>query len=158
MTTPRSIIHQGHRHRLHRRHMHLHARHLCRPEHPHILPLPLGQPDIQKGVTRLVTVASAQGGHSTLGKVRAKALVPRRRCYVRLARLQVNVTIKRCRTVELDVDINVQLYSIVVWGTLVVENRLDAIVSLQPFASTSSPVARSLQAVPPALHGCWSFS
>ena len=42
-----------------------------------------------------------------------------------------NVTIKKCRTVILDVDINVQLYSIVVWGTLVVENRADALVSLR---------------------------
>ena len=27
-----------------------------------------------------------------------------------------NVTIRRCHTVVLDVDINVQMYSIVVWG------------------------------------------
>ena len=42
-----------------------------------------------------------------------------------------NVTIKRCRTVVLDVDINVQLYSVVVYGTLVVQNRPDAQVSLR---------------------------
>ena len=41
-----------------------------------------------------------------------------------------NVTIKRCHTVVLDVDINVQLYSIVVWGTLEIENREHAEVSL----------------------------
>lgn len=42
-----------------------------------------------------------------------------------------NVTIPRCRTVILDVDIDVQLYSLVVWGTLVVQNRPDAKVSLR---------------------------
>ena len=42
-----------------------------------------------------------------------------------------NVTIKRCTTVILDVDINVQLYSIVVWGTLLIENRAAAQVSLR---------------------------
>ena len=34
-----------------------------------------------------------------------------------------NVTIQRCRTVELDVDLSVQLFSIVVWGTLVIRDR-----------------------------------
>ena len=34
-----------------------------------------------------------------------------------------NVTIQRCRTVELDVNLNVQLFSIVVWGTLVIRDR-----------------------------------
>ena len=42
-----------------------------------------------------------------------------------------NVTIKRCTTVVLDVDINVQLYSLVVWGTLEIENRASAQVSLR---------------------------
>ena len=42
-----------------------------------------------------------------------------------------NVTIPRCTTIILDVDINVQLFSLVVWGTLVVENRPDAQVSLR---------------------------
>ena len=42
-----------------------------------------------------------------------------------------NVTIKRCTTVVLDADINVQLYSLVVWGTLEIENRPEALVSLR---------------------------
>jgi hypothetical protein len=42
-----------------------------------------------------------------------------------------NVTIKRCRTVVLDVDINVQLYSLVVWGKLEIQNRDTALVTLR---------------------------
>ena len=42
-----------------------------------------------------------------------------------------NVTIKRCTTVILDVDINVQMYSLVVWGRLVIQNRVDALVTLR---------------------------
>ena len=42
-----------------------------------------------------------------------------------------NVTINRCTTVILDVDINVQMYSMVVWGTLVIENRENAWVTLR---------------------------
>ena len=34
-----------------------------------------------------------------------------------------NVTIKKCRTVVLDVDINVQMFSIAVWGTLKILDR-----------------------------------
>ena len=41
------------------------------------------------------------------------------------------MTIKRCRTVVLDVDINVQLYSVVVWGSLVIQDRPNAMVTLR---------------------------
>ena len=41
-----------------------------------------------------------------------------------------NVTIKRCRTVVLDMNLDVQLYSLVVWGVLDIANRPDAIISL----------------------------
>ena len=43
-----------------------------------------------------------------------------------------NVTIKRCRTVVLDVDMNVQLFSLVIWGHLEIKNRLNAQVSRLP--------------------------
>ena len=42
-----------------------------------------------------------------------------------------NVTIKRCQHIILDVDINIQMYSLVVWGTLEIENREDANVFLR---------------------------
>ena len=38
-------------------------------------------------------------------------------------RFKSNVTIKQCRTVVLDLDMSVQLYSIVVWGTLRIRDR-----------------------------------
>lgn len=41
------------------------------------------------------------------------------------------MTIKRCRTVILDVDIDVQLMSVVVWGTLIIENRPSALVNIR---------------------------
>ena len=50
-----------------------------------------------------------------------------------------NVTIKKCRTVELDVDINVQLFSLVVWGTLDIVNRDDALVNLRTVCITVKP-------------------
>ena len=59
-----------------------------------------------------------------------------------------NVTIKKCRTVVLDVDINVQLYSIVVWGTLVVENRVDALVSLRSVCINIKPGGKILAGAP----------
>ena len=36
---------------------------------------------------------------------------------------KANVTIKKCRTVVVDLDINIQMFSIVVWGTLRVQDR-----------------------------------
>lgn len=53
-----------------------------------------------------------------------------------------NVTINRCRTVELDIDINVQLFSIVVWGTLEITNRENALVSLRSVCMTIKPGGR----------------
>ena len=42
-----------------------------------------------------------------------------------------NVTIPRCRTIVVDININVQLFSIVVFGTLEIENRALGQVSLR---------------------------
>ena len=56
---------------------------------------------------------------------------------------RANVTIKRCQTIVLDVDLNVQLFSLVVWGTLIVENRADANVFLRTTWCPAKPRARS---------------
>lgn len=50
-----------------------------------------------------------------------------------------NVTIPKCRTVELDVDINVQLFSLVVWGTLEIVDRPGALFSLRAVCITVRP-------------------
>ena len=57
-----------------------------------------------------------------------------------------NVTIKRCTTVVLDVDINVQLYSLVVWGTLEIENRAGAQYTLRSTCINIKCVDKGLDA------------
>ena len=60
-----------------------------------------------------------------------------------------NVTIKRCRTVVLDVDINVQMFSIVVWGRLVIEDRGSASrVSLRAVCINVKPGGQILAGSP----------
>ena len=74
-----------------------------------------------------------------------------------LPSFKANVTIKRCQTVVLDVDLNVQLYSLVVWGTLLVENRPGAAVFLRTTCITIKPGGRLLAGRPsPALTGTQS--
>ena len=63
--------------------------------------------------------------------------------------LKANVTIKPCHTVVLDVNLqNVQLYSLVIWGTLIVENRADANVVLRTTCITIKPGGRLLAGRP----------
>ena len=63
-----------------------------------------------------------------------------------------NVTIKPCTTVVLDVDMNVQLFSLVIWGTLIVENRANANILLKTTCITIKPGGRLLAGRPsPAL-------
>ena len=50
-----------------------------------------------------------------------------------------NVTIMACRRVELDTDIDVQLFSMVVWGTLDIVNRPDAVIALKAICITIQP-------------------
>ena len=50
-----------------------------------------------------------------------------------------NVTIKACRTVVLDINLDVQLYSLVVWGVLDIENRPDAIINLRSVCINIKP-------------------
>ena len=56
-----------------------------------------------------------------------------------------NVTIKRCRTVVIDLDLNIQLYSIVVWGTLRIRDRgPGSVVSLRATCITVMPGGKVL--------------
>ena len=74
-----------------------------------------------------------------------------------LPSFKANVTIKRCQTVVLDLDLNVQLYSLVVWGTLIVENRPGAAVFLRTTCITIKHGGRLLAGRPsPALTGTQS--
>lgn len=56
-----------------------------------------------------------------------------------------NVTIKRCRTVVVDLDLSMQLYSIVVWGTLRIADRgPDSVVSVRSVCITVKPGGKVL--------------
>ena len=56
-----------------------------------------------------------------------------------------NVTIKQCRTVVLDQDVNLNLYSIVVWGTLRIRDRgPSSLVSLRTVCMNIQPGGRVL--------------
>ena len=56
-----------------------------------------------------------------------------------------NVTIKKCRTVVVDLDLSQQLYSVVVWGTLRIRDRgPSTLVSLRAVCITVKPGGRVL--------------
>ena len=56
-----------------------------------------------------------------------------------------NLTIKRCRTVVIDLNLDIQLFSIVVWGTLRIRDRgPSSVVSLRAACITVMPGGRVL--------------
>ena len=56
-----------------------------------------------------------------------------------------NVTIKQCRTVILDLDLSIQLYSVVVWGTLrILDRGPNSLVSLRSTCINVKPGGKIL--------------